>query len=576
MIFSLLTSGFRLAGRYDKRLVHGVFWAVVEGFFAAAIYFCLYFLLRVVFDDGVSSEQFLFYGGVLLLCLILRMVAGIIGMPLLFSGAFAMMGEARLRLSNHLRKIPMGWFGRARGGDISAKLTSDLGVIEQIWSHTIGGFVTGVSMPFFLTAFLFFIDWRLSLILLAGLPLAGLVFVAVQNIVSREGVILAQANNQLQSTLLEYIRGIAVIRLNGRFGLIGQRLEQALREHFSASMAIEAKPAPLLVAFGLILEMTYMAVVLVGAWLLSQGTITGITLVIFLILALPVYRQFFEVGLSLVLLRFAGRSLERIESIINEPLMVEPSNPKKPTTHDIVFDQVSFRYDEGEGERLALENINCVLEQGQLTAVVGSSGAGKSSFFHLIARLWDVDSGAIRIGGIDVRDMGTNILHQHIAMVFQDVMLFSGSVYENLRIGTPNASQEQIETAARRAHAHDFIMKLPQAYDTILDEDGASLSGGERQRLSIARALLKDAPILLLDEATANVDPSSEADIQRGITELIRGRTVVVIAHKLKNIRYAHKILVLDKGKLVETGTHDTLLKQNGIYAAMWSKQSSA
>jgi len=574
MILSLLASGFRLSGYRDARMMRGLIWAVVEGFFAAAFYLPLYFLLTEIFSDSLTTSHLIFYSAGLLLSFILRIVAGLLGMPQLFSGAFAMMGQARLRLADHLRKIPMGWFGRARSGDISAKLTSDIGLVEGIWSHSIGGFVTGLAAPVFLMLFLFFIDWRLSLILLAGLPLAALVFVAVQNIVSREGKRLSRANSQLQSTLLEYVRGIAVIRLNGRFGLIWQRLEAAMGESRAASMAIEAKPAPLLVAFGFLLEISYMAVVLVGAWILSQGGLTRESLLIFLIIALPTYRQLFDVGVSLVLLRFADRSLARIESIINEPLMIEPAQPKKPEDHDIVFDNVSFRYESDE-EAQVLKNISCHLEKGQLTAIVGPSGAGKSSFVHLIARLWDVEGGSLKIGGVDVRDIGTDLLHQNIAMVFQDVTLFSGTILENIRIGKPNASWEEIELAAKRAQAHDFIMKLPQAYETVLGENGGSLSGGERQRLSIARAVLKDAPILLMDEATASVDPSSEVEIQRGLTELVRGRTVVVIAHKLKNIRHAGKILVLNKGRLVEQGTHESLLQQGGLYADMWAKQSS-
>jgi len=574
MIFSLLSSGFRLSGRRDKRLIYGLFWAVIEGFFAAAIYGLLYFLLNAIFAKDLTLFTLLLHGGGLILCLILRIAASFIGMPILFSGAFAMMGEARLRLADHLRKIPMGWFGRARSGDISAKLTSDIGVIEQIWSHTLGSFVTGLAMPLFLTVFLFFIDWRLSLILLSGLPLSALVFIAVQNIVSREGARLSRANSHLQSTLLEYIRGIAVIRLNGRFGKGWQRLETALSEQRTASMAIEAKPAPLLVAFGFLLEMTYMAVVLVGVWLLSKDTLSVSTLLIFLILAMPVYRQLFDVGLSLVLLRFADRSLKRIESIINEPLMAQPIKPKIPQGHDIVFDEVSFRY-EDEKDSQVLEGVSCTMAEGQLTAIIGPSGAGKSSLCHLIARLWDVESGSIRIGGVDVRDIGTDQLHQQIAMVFQDVILFSGTVLENLSIGKPDANRQEIEMAAKRAQAHDFIMKLPQGYDTLLEENGGSLSGGERQRLSIARALLKNAPILLLDEATASIDPSSEAEIQRGLSELVRNRTVVAIAHKLKNIRHADKILVLQQGRLIEEGTHETLLQLGGLYSDMWAKQAS-
>jgi len=572
MIFTLLSSGFRLSGTRDRRLIRGLYYAVIEGFFAALIYFVLYFLLIKVFSGTLTVSFALLLGGGMLVCLILRIVTSTIGIPMVFSGAYAMMGEARLRLADHLRKLPMGWFGRQRGGDLAGKLTSDLEVVEQIWSHFIGGFVSGLAMPFFLTCLLLWVDWRLSLVLLAGLPLAGVALMFTHYITTKSGVRLVAANAISQSTLLEYIKGIAVVRSFGRFGMIWQRLDRALSEQFAASIAIEAKPTPWLAAYGFILEISYIALVLLGAWLLSAGSLTAENLLIFMILALPVHRQLFDVGLSTVLLRFASHALQRINTIIDESVMPEPEQSKNPQGSEIVFDRVHFSYDEA-GESVTLADISCRLAANQLTALVGPSGAGKSTFVHLIARLWDVDKGAIRLGGVDVRDVGVAALHKHIAMVFQQVMLFSGTVRENLVVGNPNASMEEVIEAAKRAQAHAFIEALPQAYDTVLEEGGGSLSGGERQRLSIARALLKDAPILLLDEATASVDPSAEAEIQRAMSELIRNRTVVVIAHRLKNIRHADQILVLEKGRLVEQGTHETLIEQNGLYATMWQKQ---
>jgi len=573
VIVTLLASGFRLSNSRDVRLIHGLYYAVAEGFFTAALYFILYLLLVRAFSNTLTFSFALLAGGGMIACLILRIMAGMIGLPMVFSGAYAMMGEARLRLADHLRRLPMGWFGRQRGGDLGAKLTSDLEVVEQIWSHFIGGFVSGIAMPFFLILLLFWVDPRLSLVLLAGLPLAALALMFTHSIAAKSGTFFVRANAGLQSTLLEYIRGIAVVRSFGRFGMIWQRLERALGEQFAAAIAIEAKPAPWLAAYGFILEISYVALVLCGSWWLSVGSLTTENLLIFLILALPAYRQLFDVGLSTVLLRFASRSLQRINSIIDEAVMPEPEKPQLPQGSAIVFDKVHFSYAAKAGDCITLENISCRIEANRLTAIVGPSGAGKSTFVHLIARLWDVDQGTIRLGGVDVRDIGTGELHRHIAMVFQDVLLFSGTVLENLRIGNPQASLEEVIDAAKRAQAHHFIEALPQGYDTVLEEGGGSLSGGERQRLSIARALLKNAPILLLDEATASVDPSAEAEIQRAMTELVRNRTVVLIAHRLRNIRHADQILVLEKGKLVEQGKHEVLIQQNGLYANMWQKQ---
>lgn len=578
MIRELVQAGFRLSGGRDPRLMRGLAWSVAEGLMAAAPYPLIYVLLRAVFGGTATRGMVLAIGLGLVACVVLRIAAARVGMPLVFSGAYAMMGEARLRVADHLRRLPMGWFARQRGGDLGARLTSDLELVENIWSHFLGIFVSGLAMPAFLALFLLWLDWRLTLVMLAGIPLALLALAWTQRAAARPGARLVAAGAAAQSALLEYVQGIGVIRGFGRFGEAFRRLKVALDEHHAAMLAIEIKPAPWLVAYGFLLETGYVSLVLAGAWWLAAGSLAPEVLVAFLVLALPVYRQLFEVGLSTVLLRFARRSLARIEQVLAESPLVEPAQPRLPQGHAIVFDNVRFAYDhENHGRAaLVLDGVNCEIPAHGLTAVVGPSGAGKSTLVHLIARLWDVQGGSIRLGGVDLREIGTSDLHRHVAMVFQDVLLFSGTVLENLRIGRPDASREQAIDAARRAQAHGFIMALPQGYDTVLDEGGASLSGGERQRISIARALLKDAPVLLLDEATASVDPSAEAEIQQAITELAKGRTVVAIAHRLASVRHADRILVLDRGRLVEQGRHEELLQHGGVYARLWLAQQQA
>jgi len=509
MIRELVQAGFRLSGGRNqphapepqRRLVRGLCWAAAEGLFIAAPGVALYLLLRDVFAGGLTGGRITSYAALMLAATVLRVVAGRIGMPLVFSGAYAMMGEARLRIADHLRKLPLGWFGKQRGGDLGARLTSDLELVEHLWSHFLGVFVAGLAAPFFLVLFLLWVDWRLSAVLLAGLPLALLSLVWGQRVAARPSARMMAASAAAHSALLEYLQGIAVVRSFGRFGEVWRRLEAVLNEQHRALLAVEIKPAPWLAAYGFFLETGYMTLVLAGAWWLADGTLAPATLLLFLVLALPVYRQLFEVGLSTMMLRFARRALERIESLLQEAAMPEPTTPKVSQGHDITFDRVCFAYEPSEKKSAeqnalpapALNDVSCRIPAGKLTAVVGPSGAGKSTFVHLIARLWDVSDGAIRLGNVDVREIGTAALHRHVAMVFQDVLLFSGTVLENIRIGRPEATREEVVAAARRAHAHDFINALPQGYDTRVDEGGASLSGGERQRISIARALLKDA-----------------------------------------------------------------------------------
>jgi len=354
-----------------------------------------------------------------------------------------------LRIADHLRTLPMGWFGRQRSGDLGARLTSDLELVEHLWSHFLGVFVSGLSMPLFLVVFLLWMDWHLALVVLAGIPLAVLALAWSQHAAARPSTRVMAASSAAQSALLEYVQGIAVIRSFGRFGMVWQRLQADLNEHHRALLAVEIKPAPWLAAYGFLLETGYLCLVLAGAWWLADGTLTPSTLLLFLVLALPVYRQLFEVGLSTLMLRFARRALARIEQILDEAAMPEPATPKAPHGHEIVFERVQFAYAhddaEAEAQPPALFDLSCRIPAQRLTAVVGPSGAGKSTLVHLIARLWDVDAGGIRLGGVDVRELPPDVLMQHVALVFQDSFLFSTSIADNIRLGCPAATLEQVQ-----------------------------------------------------------------------------------------------------------------------------------
>lgn len=573
MIAGILRSGFRLSRRRDPRLARGLAWTALEGLLAAAPYPLVYLLLQAAYA-GTATPALIFstMAGIAIV-IGLRIAAARRGMPLVFSGAYAMMGEARLRIADHMRCLPMGWFAHQRAGDVSARLTSDLELVEHLWSHFLGTFVSGLVTPGCLLLFLFWLDWRLALAVFTGVPMSLLALGWALRVVSRPGARLIAASAAAQSLLLEYVQGIAVIRAFGRYGQAWARLSSVLDEQHAALLAVEARPAPWLALFGFLLETGYVGLLFAGVWCFEAGTLSPDILVAFLVLALPIYRQLYELGLSAMMLRFGQRALARIEALLAAPALPEPCRPQAPGHFGIEFLDVCFSYGDG---RPALDGVSCCIPAHRLTAVVGGSGAGKSTLVHLIGRLWDVESGSIRLGGVDLRDMGSSQVQRHVGMVFQDVLLFAGTVLDNLCIGRPDASLAEIVVAAKRARAHDFICALPQGYDTLLDEGGASLSGGERQRLSIARALLKDAPVLLLDEATASVDASAEAVIQEAIAELARGRTVIVIAHQLKNVCDADQILVLDRGRLVEQGTHDELLRQQGRYAQLWNCQQTA
>ncbi|MEF9898132.1 MAG: ABC transporter ATP-binding protein [Pseudomonas sp.] len=574
MIGTLMRAGERLAGARDARLSQGLRLAVLEGLLCVALYPLLYTLLDALYQQRANYTSILLLALAMLACLAARIVVGALGTPLVFTGAYAMMASARLRLIDHLQHLPLGWFGQANSGEISAQVTSDLELVENLWSHFLGVFVLSLTHVSGLLVFLFWLQPLLAASVMLALPLAALaMWLATRKALSHAEQMLA-SNNRTQAALQEYLEGIAVIRSFGRFGSALQRLNDALDAQHRAMIAIELKPAPWIALFGLVVEAGYILMVLLGCLLLGQGRLGLTDLLIFCVLALPLYRQALDLGFATLLLRFGHLALSRTEQLLRQPPLPEPAMTRQPEGFDIQLQDVSFSY--AARDSRVLNGLSCHLPAGSFTALVGPSGAGKSTFAHLVARLWDVDSGQLRIGGVDVRDIGSTLLQAQISMVFQDVTLFSGSVLDNLRVGNPDASEAQVIEAARQAQAHDFIQALPEGYATLVGEGGGWLSGGERQRLSIARALLKNSPILLLDEATSSVDPSSAAAIQQGLDALVRERTVLVIAHRLHSIQHADQILVMDRGRIVERGRHADLLALEGLYNHLWNQQSQA
>ncbi|WP_147458071.1 ABC transporter ATP-binding protein, partial [Pseudomonas savastanoi] len=574
MISSLIRAGERLAGQRDPRLNQGLRLAVLEGLLSAAPYLLLYWLLASLFEDTLQGWSVVWLALGMLACLAARITVGALGTPLIFTGAYAMMANARLRLVDHLQKLPLGWFATTNSGVISAQVTSDLAMVEHLWSHFLGVFALSLAELGFILLLLFWLEPVLACTVLVMLPLAALaIHVAIRKTLRHADHMLI-TSNRTQAALQEYIQGIAVIRNFGRFGSALQRLNRALDEQHSAMVSIELKPAVWVGLFGLVIEAGFILMVLLGCDLLLNGQMSIQHLIIFTVLAWPLYRKSIDLGFSVLLLRFGHRALSRTEQLLNQQPMPEPARPRSPEHFDIELRNVRFSY--AEREAPVIKGLSCHLAAGTLTALVGPSGAGKSTMAHLVARLWDIDSGQLRIGGIEALDIDSNYLQKHISMVFQDVTLFSGTVLDNLLVGKPDASEQEVIHAACQAHAHTFIEALPDGYATRIGEGGGWLSGGERQRLSIARALLKNSPILLLDEATSSVDPSSEAAIQRGLDALVRDRTVLVIAHRLHNIQHADQILVMDRGRIVEQGRHDELLARQGLYARLWNRQSQA
>lgn len=575
MLGELFTLGERLAGRRDARLRRGLLFAFAEALTIAAPYALVLFFVREALERRLSMSMTWWITGGVALSVSLRLAFSGGAMSNIFIAAHALMGQARIRTADHLRRLPMGFFTRRRSGELAGVLTTDVALVEDVWSHTVGIFASSFALPMLVGIGLCVLDLRLGLVVLAALPAAVLVLAATTPLFVREIEAVLEATADVSGRVVEYVQGIAVLRAFGRHGEVYQRLGEAMERLRDALIRADVLPSPLLAVFGFVVEVSFVAVAYAGSALALRGSIQPAVLLVFLVVTVGVVRQVADLGVALLMLRASQRALGRVDRLLAEEPLAEPPAPAAPIRRfDVEVDAVSFAYE----DEAVLEGVSTTFAERSLTALVGASGSGKSTLVHLVARLWDVPrgQGAIRIGGVDVRDVPFEELHEHIAMVFQDVVLFSGTILENLRVGRRDASRAEVERAAKAARAHDFITALPDGYDTVLGEGGGTLSGGERQRLSIARAILKDAPIVLLDEATASVDASAEAEIQRAIDELVKEKTVVVIAHRLRAVRRAHRIVVLDEGRVAESGTHDELLARDGVYAALWREQERA
>jgi len=487
-----------------------------------------------------------------------------------YRGAYAVAAEGRAALAEHLRRLPLGYLTRRDPGDLANMIMGDFTQIEHSLSHILPQLFGALILPIVALFGLAFLDWRMAAAMFIALPVAVLIVLASSGVQRSLGSRHIQAKINAASRLQEYLNGIRVIKAYNLSGSRFVRLEKAFRELMRESIRLEGLLGPVFLLAVASVRAGLTVLVLVGVYLLLGGTLDILTFVIFLVIGARVFDPLTTALISFPEFRYHALAGERILTLQREPIM--QGNGRPPEEHDIEFAAVTFGY----GSGAVLHDVSLKMPAGSLTALVGPSGSGKSTVLKLAARFYDPRSGRVLFGGEDVREMDPEALLEKISMVFQDVYLFKDTIGNNIRFGREGATQAEVEDAARKACCHEFIMKLPLGYDTPVGEGGTTLSGGEKQRISIARAILKDAPVVLLDEATAFLDPENEIEVQKAISALIRGRTVVMIAHRLKTVRRADNIIVLDGGRVVEQGGHDDLLAQGGLYARLWTLQQEA
>ncbi len=548
------------AGNINKSVAVSVVNALLQMCQVGAIYLVVLGLTSGSVSGGVAWAAL----ALVLVSIFGSAVASSYSKQLQTHAGYFMAANRRISIANRLKSVPMGYFNESSLGQLSGVCTTVVGSIESMVPMVLVNILGGLITTAVFTVVILVFDWRIGLITLAGI----LVYLAVVSAMEKKSALIADDTQKSQTALieavLENVQGMSVIKSFNLSGRGDKKLQDAVEANRKANLEVEKVMTPYIAAEEGVLQLASVCMMLAAVVLWKNGTMSLANALMVLVMSFMVFNQIKAFGMGVSMLRLAAASIDRTVETENMPRMDENGRAVAPAKHDIVFDHVNFSYE----HKQILHDVSLTIPDKTTTAIVGPSGSGKSTLCSLMARFWDVDSGSVKIGGVDVRDYTLESLMDQISMVFQNVYLFADTIENNIKFGCPDATHEQVVAAARKACCDDFIEALPDGYNTVIGEGGASLSGGEKQRISIARAMLKDAPIVILDEATANVDPENEDRLQKAIEALTRDKTIIMIAHRLKTVKNADQILVVNHGSIVQKGKHEELIGQPGIYAA--------
>lgn len=564
----------RLSGNLSKRIWGSFICGFLESMFGL-LPIAAVFLVLIELQNGqpITGQTWGIVIGLIAGGLILRMIFKYLVYRLQSTAGFEFVARERIALGDRLRNVPMGFFHDNSVGDITATVTTDLNFLENYSMHILDKVTTGVLSMIVMAGCILAFDWRIGLIFVAGILLSFPIYSHMQ----KKGKALSAKRQKIQSeavaATLEYVQGISVVK---SFNMCDKNLsdiEDAYESNAAASYGVERVFTPLNMTYSMVFRISACVIMLCAGILAVGGDLSFANLAVILIASFTIFNPIEVMGQMTTMIRTMDAALDRVERIKQAKKIDENGRDIPLDSFDIGFEHVSFAYENGNP---ILKDVSFSIPQGSMTAIVGPSGGGKTTITRLIARFWDVQEGSITIGGHDVKEFTCDSLLKNMSMVFQNVYLFHDTIENNIKFGCPDATHEQVVEAAKKACCHDFISALPQGYDTVIGEGGSTLSGGEKQRISIARAMLKDAPIILLDEATASVDPENEVHLQQAISALVKNKTLIVIAHRLSTIRDADQILVVDNGKIVEKGVHAELIQQKGIYQKFWNIRQKA
>ena len=572
----MLKRVFQLTDKGAKNLKTSVLFCIIANLTQFLPFMILMQVMQVIIEPlihsaAIDSSRLWLLGGFGVLATLAYAICYSIEYDKTYTTAYGECTDIRVEVAEHMRKLPLSFFNRKDLSELTTNIMGDCNTIEQMISHTIPQLIANSFTVTLVCVMLAFYDWRMALALFCVLPISIALVTVSKRLQNKLGERHVQAKLNVSDQVQEYLDGMKVVKAFGLSGEKSESLESALRKMMKEAIVFEATAGSFATLASMVLQVGVGIVILVGVNLLTAGRIEVISFFTFVMISTKIFAPVTTILTMLPEIMYFLVSTKRMQSLRTEAAMVGKTDVNI-NAFDVELSNVTFAYNQDA----VIHNMSLTAKQNAVTALVGPSGSGKSTVSRLIARFWDVNKGSIKVGGVDVKTVDPEALMKHMSFVFQDVVLFNDTVMNNIRIGKKDATDDEVYSAAKAARCDEFIRQMPDGYNTLIGENGNTLSGGERQRISIARSLLKDAPIVLLDEATASLDPENEVLIQEAISELIKDRTVIVIAHRLKTIAGADQIIVLDDGKLAEQGTHDKLLEKNGLYARLWTIQQES
>ena len=554
---------FAFSGKENRhKFIRSIFLGVLKAIFEAMKIPAIAVTLHGVLSGDLTVQHILLSFGIMLLSVAGNAFANYRSTMLQCEAGYGTCADKRIEIAEHLKYLPMGYFNRNSLGYITSVATNSMEALADVATRVVMMVTQGILTTIFVVLMILLFDLRIGGIAVLGV----LLYFAINSLLQKKSKTIAplkdSSDRKLVEKVLEYVQGIAEVKAYNLTGKKSRALNEAIDENSAANTKAEMAFVPIMFLQNLTAKLLGVVVAIISVAFYLNGTMELLNAVVMILAAFILFGALDTAGNYSALLRNVDLYVGKAQAVLDMPTMDIDGKDIIPSSYDIDVENAEFSYD----KRKIIDGISIHIPQHTTTAIVGPSGGGKTTLCHLISRFWDVDKGCVKLGGVDVREYSMDSLMRNFSFVFQSVYLFQDTIANNIRFGQPDAPMEKVIEASRKACCHDFIMALPDGYDTVIGEGGASLSGGEKQRISIARAIMKDAPIIILDEATANVDPESEQELTAAIEALTKEKTILMIAHRLKTVRHADNILVIDKGRIAQSGTHEQLMEQGGIY----------